>query len=879
MPDENINPLLNASSNGNLEAVKILLENHPPLITQTDDAGNTAFIAAALQGHLNIVEYLIEKDPSLSLINQTNNKGNTALILAASRGHLEVVKFLVEKDPSLINKKNSKGRSAFFLAAYNKHVEVAEYLIEKDPSLINQQDIEGNTAFRPVAASGNMGFVKYLVERGANFYINPSQNSPIDAAKANDHTQIVKYLKENKELIDLRMVQCFSTKRSENAPIDLLEKILTKYSVKQITEYKEAFKKFIELHPDQRIPESAMVKFVTIMNDFFLSAGEVFPESTSILILKTSINAPFNAETCTEYYKAMSYLILHHKHEWFVANGFECNPEKLTLINAVNTYITTSNIAIQYTIEQIEKINQALANKKISLDDKTKRLVLDILKNIPEDIRSGTDKKIIASLDAELNISYLSSKIQESKKDLIEAVQSYNKVVNPKTGAKVSSKAGSKSAAPNSSSSQEELLQTKIQNIQDIIDKLLEDTSIILSLGSMRASDIVDVNTLLQGQIKQNVEKSLRDRVKIAKGNLGTALNNIIKLAKNQYSGQESTESLKEKAVREIDSFVLECSKLRIFLKENANSKDISEFISRISAAEVDFVPSEGLSIDFLQSMGRKLSKEVYDTSDNSLVLEDVEGRYTTEFSAAEVDNSKASVTGHSIGLDTFLGRKSVVDSLAGSMVVQDSGDRYEEVVFKSREVEDGKRDDEEVDPTPAIVVSLPDNVLNVLYKLKDPISRKNFREKDMNKLLSGFKGGVLVKVPIESGFQIELRQPGKKIKITSTHNPHGSKASGSTGDFDLNFLKELSKLLEEAGIYEKYGLLDDIPTSGGASGAAPGVPDSASAAGLAAGASDREQDLEAETFESQQDNYSYSEHSYLSDSSNHEVEMTGDHK
>jgi len=51
--------------------------------------------SAALNGHLEIVKFLIESHAD---INAANNDGDTPLKVAASRGHLEIEKMLREAE-------------------------------------------------------------------------------------------------------------------------------------------------------------------------------------------------------------------------------------------------------------------------------------------------------------------------------------------------------------------------------------------------------------------------------------------------------------------------------------------------------------------------------------------------------------------------------------------------------------------------------------------------------------------------------------------------------------------------------------------------------------------------------------------------------------
>jgi hypothetical protein len=83
-------PLVIASYNGQIEAVRFLLEEGAD-IDQRDHAGNTALMGAAFKGDLEIVQVLIENgaDPRLA-----NPQGLTAKSFAEMFGRVDVAKFL-----------------------------------------------------------------------------------------------------------------------------------------------------------------------------------------------------------------------------------------------------------------------------------------------------------------------------------------------------------------------------------------------------------------------------------------------------------------------------------------------------------------------------------------------------------------------------------------------------------------------------------------------------------------------------------------------------------------------------------------------------------------------------------------------------------------
>lgn len=86
--------------------------------------GCTALMAAANQGHKEILEVLLNKGAS---IDKRNPDGLSALMIAASEGRTEAVKFLLERNAD-VNAKTEHGVTALMLAALEPHPEMLEIL-------------------------------------------------------------------------------------------------------------------------------------------------------------------------------------------------------------------------------------------------------------------------------------------------------------------------------------------------------------------------------------------------------------------------------------------------------------------------------------------------------------------------------------------------------------------------------------------------------------------------------------------------------------------------------------------------------------------------------------------------------------------------------
>ena len=77
-----------------LRRVRLLIEEGADKDQGNDSHGDTPLRQASRNGHLNVVQYLVEQGASLD---KTNRSGVTPLYGAAFSGHLEITRYLLEQ--------------------------------------------------------------------------------------------------------------------------------------------------------------------------------------------------------------------------------------------------------------------------------------------------------------------------------------------------------------------------------------------------------------------------------------------------------------------------------------------------------------------------------------------------------------------------------------------------------------------------------------------------------------------------------------------------------------------------------------------------------------------------------------------------------------
>lgn len=141
-----------AALKGDLERVKALVNEDPGLINTPGGNGKAPLHWAAQGGHVEIVDFLIERG---AVVDIQNVADETPLHYAAALGHSEVVKLLVEKGASL-NLRTITGETPLHYSTNLGQFESVQLLIEKRADL-NAKNNEGRT---PLDYASDRGFDK-----------------------------------------------------------------------------------------------------------------------------------------------------------------------------------------------------------------------------------------------------------------------------------------------------------------------------------------------------------------------------------------------------------------------------------------------------------------------------------------------------------------------------------------------------------------------------------------------------------------------------------------------------------------------------------------------------------------------------------------------
>lgn len=191
--------LIKASKNGDISKVRQLF-NEGAQANVKNRLGVTPLLAAAMGGHTEIVQVLIERDAKVNVVpaglrewalsaaripmdeeevTQAAARGDTALIIAVRRGHAGTVRYLLDHAAD-INRVNRQNESALFVAAELGRAEIMRTLLSKgaDPNATEKENrassftvalsaIGRNTVLIKAAQNGQADIVRILLDAGA----------------------------------------------------------------------------------------------------------------------------------------------------------------------------------------------------------------------------------------------------------------------------------------------------------------------------------------------------------------------------------------------------------------------------------------------------------------------------------------------------------------------------------------------------------------------------------------------------------------------------------------------------------------------------------------------------------------------------------------
>ncbi|KAG2425842.1 hypothetical protein HXX76_013466 [Chlamydomonas incerta] len=198
-----------AAEKGSLEATKALLKEMGDQFRNdpTDKEKRSAFIVAAIYGHVDIMAALLENQGNYHRIepDDTDVYGYSACMYSARHGHVEVLKFLFEKtyrmnsSLALVRPDRATQEATMHLAIGKTpgHTAVLAYLLKSLAANVGIKDKTGNKPIHYVGKRGLPEMVDLLVDAGADINsLNDNNRRPLDMAIEAGNTAVQKRMME-----------------------------------------------------------------------------------------------------------------------------------------------------------------------------------------------------------------------------------------------------------------------------------------------------------------------------------------------------------------------------------------------------------------------------------------------------------------------------------------------------------------------------------------------------------------------------------------------------------------------------------------------------------------------------------------------------------
>lgn len=159
--------IFDAVKNNDMAKVKELIEKDMQQIQAKDQQGYSLFNLACNLGHIEIINFLIDKGADINL--SAGRLDLTPLMECARTGNLEVAKLLVEKgaDVQIMNKMGVSAMHWALANGQNQAEDVALLLIEKG-SKVETKAFNGETPIMTAVRKGYAKAVKALLKKGAD---------------------------------------------------------------------------------------------------------------------------------------------------------------------------------------------------------------------------------------------------------------------------------------------------------------------------------------------------------------------------------------------------------------------------------------------------------------------------------------------------------------------------------------------------------------------------------------------------------------------------------------------------------------------------------------------------------------------------------------
>ncbi|CAH1796499.1 unnamed protein product [Owenia fusiformis] len=202
------NALFYGIAGGHLELFKTV-EAHGAVVTSSKD-GRSILMQAALKGHMEMVQYLVEHTSQFGLsVNQVDTDGWNVLFYAIQSGNLDVFKYLLSHGATPLPAKN--GVTCLIESIDKSKDDFVDYIIDNSEKLgidLHESDDQGAHCLFYAAATGHIDLAKVLISRGLKANDDKQKRSVLMQSALSGHMDLVNHFLLTDMHLGLDIHQC-----------------------------------------------------------------------------------------------------------------------------------------------------------------------------------------------------------------------------------------------------------------------------------------------------------------------------------------------------------------------------------------------------------------------------------------------------------------------------------------------------------------------------------------------------------------------------------------------------------------------------------------------------------------------------------------------
>ena len=416
--EENKNDIfLDAVRKNCLDLIKILVNEFACDVNAKSTDGTPALGLAASQGHLDVVQYLIENGANTKAI---DNEGLTALHIAADCGQTHIVSYLLDQEPELIDtitsRNHTQAQTALHIAARTDNYELAELLVARGAAT-NVRNNAGQNALHVAASAGsNPALLALLLDNTHDLstVFDNKGNTPLLSATEKGHLHVINQLHakapklinvpNNKGLTPLNIaIINYSEKAAKSKDTandkDVVAALLgnganpnLQFKNINLPLYDACKQKSIELI-EPLIEAGANIKALFATYASFLLKNEILDAIFAAMVSKNKIFDTLTHEVTPDFIAFCKAVIKYHKNEEKKLDGLEYLTKKIkndSLLQPVAKHSGESSewVKAKLLIEAVniefklieEEAKASENNKEEEASEESQENVLNVLK-------------------------------------------------------------------------------------------------------------------------------------------------------------------------------------------------------------------------------------------------------------------------------------------------------------------------------------------------------------------------------------------------------------------------------------------------------------------------------------------------------------------